>query len=212
VFDTVKATFGQAIQLGQMKAGRLECTYDSKQNREFFSEASLTGSLAEGDVDVTYDVTHVFASSKTTTTFAASTTHDGTKIGAELKGGALQEVSAERDIGLGDEKISVQPSWQVQAKTARVKLMSKLGGGDKVSAQVDYTPDSKDTNVEVSFDHSFGAGRDMSATVSSGAVDVDYVDSKAEQGATWTASASLPTDAGKMIEEAKLTLKRSWKW
>ena len=51
---------------------------------------------------------------------------------------ALKEVSAEKDVDAGDQSINLQPSWLVQAKTARVKLMTKLGGSDSVSAQVDY--------------------------------------------------------------------------
>ena len=46
-------------------------------------------------------------------------------------------------------------------------------------------------------------------------VEIDYVDNKFESGATWTASASVPLEnsgSSNMLEAAKLTLKRSWKW
>jgi len=36
-------------------------------------------------------------------------------------------------------RLNVEPSWRVQAKEARIKLMSAVGGGkDRVSAEVNY--------------------------------------------------------------------------
>ena len=148
------------------------------------------------------------------TVLTASTKVEGTTFGAEIDGG-VKEISAERDVEMGDQTVNVQPSWLVQAKTARVKLMSKISGGDKLSAQIDYNPDSKATAYEVTYDHNLEDGRDISATVDgdSGTVDVDYVDSKFEKDATWTATASVPYDSGKdLLDSAKLSLKRSWKW
>jgi len=213
-FDTLKASFSQALQIGQFKKSTLSAEYDYKSNKDFLSEASLTGDLTEGDVAVSYDVTHDFNSKATTTTVTASTTVEGVKVGAELVDMALKEVSAEKDVDAGDQSINLQPSWLVQAKTARVKLMTKLGGSDSVSAQVDYKPDGGDVAYEVSYDTSLGDGRDLSATISAESVDVDYTDSKAEEGAVWTASASVPVDAGasNILDTAKLSLKRSWKW
>ena len=114
-------------------------------------------------------------------------------------------------------QVNVQPSWLVNAKTARVKLMSKLSGGDSVSAQVDYATDGGDVTTEVSYDHNLEAGRDISATLKPGSkqLDVDYVDNKFENGATWTASASVPLEnsgSSNLLDAAKVTLKRSWAW
>merc|ERR1719305_831303 len=103
------------------------------------------------------------------------------------------------------------------AKTARVKLMSKLGGSDALTAQVDYDTNDRAATLEVGYDHKLEDGRDISAKIKPNAreVDIDYVDNKFEQGATWTASASVPlekTGGSNMLDAAKLTLKRSWKW
>jgi len=230
-FDTIKATFRQSLKIGQMKPCELNCEYDYGANKEFFKEASLSGALAEGDgVSVSYDVTHDFVSKKTSSKMSASkrleTAGTGTgknrvpgkticTVNAEVKDSAVAEVGAERDVDLGDQTLNVQPLWLVQAKTARVKLMSKLGGSDKLSAQVDYTPDNGDVDYEVGYDHSLGEGRDLSAKVVGGTVDIDYVDSKMEAGATWTASASVPYESGGArgaLDAATLSLKRSWKW
>jgi hypothetical protein len=229
-FDTLKATFRQSLKIGQMKPCQLNCEYDYGANKDFFKEASLSGAFAEGDgMSVSYDVTHDFVSKQTTSKVSASKTIEtaGTgkgksrvpgkticTVNAELKDTGVEEVSAERDIELGDQTVNVQPSWLVQAKTARVKLMSKLNGGDKLSAQVDYNPDGGDVAYEVGYDHNLSEGRDLSAKVADGSLDVDYVDSKMEAGATWTASASVPYENGakNLLDAATLSLKRSWKW
>jgi len=213
-FDSIKATWGQALRIGQFKDSKLSAEYDYSANKDFLKEASLTGDLAEGDISVSYDLTHDFASQKTTTKVTAGTTVQDVKVRAQVVDMSLDEVSAEKDVDLGDQAVNVQPSWLVQAKTARVKLMSKLQGGDQLSAQVDYNPDGGDTSYEVSYDHSIEAGRDISATLGADSLDVDYVDSKAEAGATWTASASVPTGGGasSLLDSSKLSLKRAWKW
>lgn len=65
----------------------------------------------------------------------------------------------------------------------------------------------------VTLDHNLGDGRDVSSKVSNGQVEVDYVDSKFESDATWTASASVPYDSGSnILDAAKLSVKRAWKW
>jgi len=229
-FDSVKATFSQNLQLGELPASKLRCEYDSGSNRDFLKEASLTGSIIEpkeakaakgrqaavdaSDLSVTYEVSHDFASKKTDVKLSANTKFDGTKLGAEFDDtDGLTEVSAERDLDLGDDmSVNVQPSWLVKAKTARVKLMSKLGGEGKISATVDYTPDNGDTAYEVSYDHSIESGRDITASFGGDNVEIDYVDSKTEDGATWTASASVPVDSNNILDAAKLSLKRAWTW
>ena len=142
----------------------------------------------------------------------------GTTLAAEYdQGDGLKEVSAERDVQIGDQNVNVQPSWIVNAQTARVKLMSKLSGGDSASVQVDYNTKGGDTAVEVGYDHHLEDGRDISATINPADknLDVDYVDNKFEKGATWTASASVPLEnsgSSNILDAAKLTLKRSWAW
>lgn len=161
-------------------------------------------------------MSHDFTDKNTNVKLTANT--QGTTLGAEYdQAGGLTEVSAERDVELGDQKVNVSPSWLVNAKTARVKLMSKLSGGDSVSAQVDYDTSGGDATVEVGYDHNLEAGRDISATIKpkDKQVDVDYVDTTFEKGATWTASASVPLEnsgSSNILDAAKLTLKRSWAW
>jgi len=216
-FDNIKATFGQALKLGDLSA-KLTANYDRNANKDFLNEVAVSGDLVsaskDDDVSVSYELTHDFAGRATNVKLSANTKIEGTAVGVEAADGDI-EVSAVRDVDLGDNTVNVQPSWLVKAKTARVKLMSKLGGGDSLSAEINYNPDSHDAKYEIGYDHNFDAGRDVSAKFNgdSGEVAVDYVDSKFEDGATWTASASVPYDAGSdVIDKAKVTLKRSWQW
>jgi len=218
-FDNVKASWNQALKLGDFST-RLRADYDYNKNKDFLKEVSLAGDLVEAskadDVSVSYRVSHDFADKNTNVELTANT--QGTTLSAEYdQGDGLKEVSAQRDVDIGDRSVNVQPSWLVNAKTARVKLMSKLGGGDKLSAQVDYNVDDSSATYEVGYDHNLEDGRDISATVkpNSKEVEIDYVDNKFENGATWTASASVPLEnsgSSNMLDAAKLTLKRSWKW
>ena len=82
---------------------------------------------------------------------------------------------------------------------------------------MDYNTDGRDATYEVSYDHSLDQGRDISATLKpkDKQLDVDYVDNSFENGATWTASASVPLENSgnsNILDAAKVTLKRSWKW
>jgi hypothetical protein len=218
-FDNVKASWNQALKLGDFST-RLRADYDYNKNRDFLKEVSLQGDLVEAskddDMSVSYEVRHDFADKNTNVRLTANS--QGTRLGAEYdRNDGFKEVSAERDIDVADQKINVQPSWLVQAKTARVKLMSRLNGNDRLSAQVDYNTNGGDATYEVGYDHTIEDGRDVSATIKPGSkeVDIDYVDNKFENGATWTASASVPLEnagSSNIMDAAKLTLKRSWKW
>lgn len=214
-FDNVKASWNQALKLGDF-ASKLTAKYDYNANRDFLKEVSLQGDLVEGkgdDLSVSYEVSHDFKSKNTNVKMMANT--QGTNLAAEFdRDDGLKEVSAQRDVDLGDRTVNVQPKWLMQAKTARVKMMSKFNGGDSITAQVDYNPDGKDLAYEVGYDHSLEDGRDISATLKPGdkSLEVDYVDNKFEDGATWTASASVPYDGGNVLDSAKVTLKRSWQW
>lgn len=214
-FDNVKASWNQALKLGDFSS-KLNANYDYNANKDFLKEVSLEGDLVDGkgdDLSVSYQVTHDFSSKNTNVRLMANT--QGTNLAAEFdRNDGLKEVSAQRDVDLGDQSVNVQPSWLMKAKTARVKMMSRLGSGDSLSAQVDYNPDSQDLSYEVGYDHSLQEGRDISATLKPGSkqLDVNYVDNKFEDGATWTASAAVPLDGGNALDAAKLTLKRSWQW
>jgi hypothetical protein len=206
----------QALKLGDFSS-KLNAQYDYNANKDFLKEVSLSGDLLEGnakdDVSVSYEVSHDFTNSNTNVKLTANT--QGTNLAAQFdRGDGLKEFSADRSVDIGDRSVQVTPSWLVQAKTARVKLMSKLGNGDTLSAQVDYNPDGRDATYELGFDHSLEDGRDVSATIkpASKQVDIDYVDNKFENGATWTASASVPLESSNVLEAAKLKLKRSWAW
>lgn len=96
-------------------------------------------------MSVSYEVTHDFADKNTNVRLTANT--QGNTLSAEYdRADGLKEVSVQRDVDLGDQTVNVQPSWQVQAKTARVKLMSKLNGGNKLSAQIDYNTNGGDAS------------------------------------------------------------------
>lgn len=206
----------QALKLGDFNTN-LRCNYDYGANRDFLKDATLSGDLVEAssadDVRVSYEVSHNFGDKSTNVKLSANS--QGTTLGAEINDRELQEVSAQRDVDFGDSKVNVQPSWMVKAKTARVKLMSNLGGGDKVRAQVDYDTNDSSATYEVSYDRHLEDGRDVSATFSPASknLDVEYVDNKFESGASWTAKASMNLDnGGNMLDAAKLTLKRAWSW
>jgi len=218
-FDNVKASWNQALKLGDFNT-KLRADYDYNANKDFLKEVSLSGDLVEAskadDMSVSYEVAHDFAAKNTNVKLTANT--QGTQIGAEYdRADGFKEVSANRDVEIGDQSVNVSPSWLVQAKTARVKLMSKLSGNDRLSAQVDYNVDGGDATYEVGYDRNLEEGRDLSATLkpSDKQVEIDYVDNKFESGATWTASASVPLEnsgSNNILDSAKLSLKRSWAW
>jgi hypothetical protein len=218
-FDNLKASWNQALKLGDFNTN-LRCNYDYGANKDFLKDATLSGDLVEAatddDVRVSYEVSHRFGDKSTNVKLSANT--QGTTLGAEIDDRELKEVSAERDVELAGNTVNVQPSWQVKAKTARVKLMSRLGdSSDKVSAQIDYDTNGGSASYEVGYEHKLEDGRDVSATFRPGDkdLDIEYVDNKFESGATWTAKANVPLDNGgsnNILDAAKLTLKRSWSW
>jgi hypothetical protein len=220
-FDNLKASWNQALKLGDFNTN-MRADYDYNANRDFLNEVSFNGDLVESssadDMRVSYEVTHNFGAKNTNVKLTANT--QGTTLGAEYdQADGLKEVSAQRDVNLGDNKVNVQPSWLVKAQTARVKLMSRLGDGNKdsVSAQVDYATQGGATTYEVGYDRNLDDGRDISATFNpdSKNLNIDYVDNTFEKGATWTASADVPLENGgsnNILDAAKLTLKRSWQW
>merc|ERR1711939_150681 len=126
----------------------------------------------------------------------------------------LKEVSAHRQVDVGDQKVDVEPSWLVNAKTARVKLMSALNGGDRLKAQVDYATKGGATSYELGYEHNLEQGRDVSVSYKPDGKDleVEYVDNKFEGGATWTAKANVPLEGRSALDNSKVMLKRSWKW
>jgi len=217
-FDNIKASWGKALNIGDFKTN-VRCNYDYNDNRDFLKEVSVSGDLMEGsssdDLQVSYDLTHNFKSKNTAVKVSAQT--QGTTFAAEYDTDSnLKEVSARRDLDLGDQKVDLQPSWLVQAKTARVKMMSALGGSkDRFSAQVDYNVDGGATSYELGYSRNLEDGKEVSATFTpdNKQLEVEYVDSKFENGATWTATATVPMDdSSNVMDSSKLTLKRSWAW
>ena len=142
---------------------------------------------------VSYDVSHNFGDRKTNVKLAANSR--GTTLGAEIDDRELKQVSAVRDLDVGDNKVNTDVSWLVKAQTARVKLMSNLGASkDRVKAQIDIDTNSNSASYELGYEHQLEEGRDVSATFNPGDknLDVELVDNKFESGATWTAKASVP--------------------
>ena len=83
-------------------------------------------------------------------------------------------------MDLSDYTVNVSPSWLVQAKTARVKLMSTFGSDkDSVSAQIDYDTDAQSASAtEVTYDRALEDGRSVSTTYtpSSKNLEIEYTD------------------------------------
>jgi len=92
--------------------------------------------------------------------------------------------------------------------------MSAMGGGN-VRAQVDYNTDNSAASYELGYARQLEEGKDVSATLNVDAKELEmkYVDSKFESGATWTATATVPVDnAGNIMDATKMTVKRGWSW
>jgi len=225
VLDNVKATVAQALKIGNL-ATDLELSYDRKASKDFFNEVTASGNILtpskdkkgvaeEGAITLDYEVTHSLTSSDTKLSLTGNKDDTGFGLEADISGGGgqINEISITRDLDAGDQPVTLTPSYLLQSKTARVKLMSTLSGGDKLEATVDYATDGGDVKYEVSLDHNIEDGRDISATFGGDTLDVDYSDTTFEDGATWTASASVPvSDAGNILDAATLSLKRSWTW
>lgn len=213
-FDNLKASWGKALEIAGFKTN-LDCKYDYAANKEGLDEVTLTGDLVEAtsgdDIAVGYKLTRHVASKKNDLKVTA--TSKGTTIYGEYNDNQLTEVGASKEVEVGDQKVNVEPSYKVQAKTARVKLMSALSGG-KVAATVDYADGDVDVN-EVSFEKELETGRSVTATLTpkSQNLEVEYKDDTFESGASWTATANVPLDdANNILDAAKLTLSRAWTW
>jgi len=213
-FDNLKASWGKALEVAGFKTN-LDCKYDYSANKEGLDEVSLSGDLVEAtgddDIAVGYKLTRHVASKKNDLKLTAST--KGTTLYGEYNDNQLEEIGAAREVEIGDQKVQVEPSYKVQAKTARVKLMSALSGG-KVAATVDYNGGDVDVD-EVSFEKELEAGRSVTATLTPKTqnLEVEYKDDKFESGASWTATANVPLeDSNNILDAAKLTLSRAWTW
>ena len=106
-FDNVKASWNQALKLGDFNT-KLRAGYDYNANRDFLKEVSLQGDLVEAskddDVSVSYEVTHDFADKNTNVKLTANT--QGNTVSAEYdQADGLTEVSAQRDVDVGDQKV-----------------------------------------------------------------------------------------------------------
>jgi len=213
-FDNIKASWGKALNIGDFKTN-LRCNYDYNDNRDFLKEVQLQGDLKESDdLSVSYDVNHNFKSKNTEVKLTAGMKGNTLAVEADTES-ALKEVSAARSVDVADYQVDVKPSWLVQAKTARVKMMSALNKDNRVSAQVDYNTDDSSAAYEVGYSRSLDEGKEVSATFtpSSNQLEVEYVDSKFENGATWTATANVDTsDVSNVLDATKVTLKRQWSW
>jgi len=217
-FDNIKASWGKALNVGDFKTN-LKCNYDYNDNRDFLKEVSLQGDLMEGggdDLKVSYDVNHNFKSKNTEVKLTAQTGGNTVEVDYDTEN-SVKEVSAARSVDVGDYEVDVKPSWLVNAKTARVKMMSALGTNkDRVSAQVDYNTDDKSTSYELGYSRSLEEGKEVSATFApeDNELSVEYVDSKFEDGATWRAKATVDTGeaSNNILDATKLTLKRVWAW
>lgn len=211
--DTIKASWGQAIKVGDFSTN-MEANYDSSVSKDWVKDVSFSGDIGEGDMGVSYEISHDFGDD--TSGVKLSKEVGGITVSVDSDLSTVTEVSAAMTQDLGDQSVDVDASFLVASNTARVKLMSKLSGGDTLTAEVNYKPDDGSTTYNVEYDHNLSDGKDLHVEVGSdsGDVKVDYVDSKFEDGAVWTASASVPTNgaANDLLDKASLSLKRAWKW
>ena len=210
-FDNIKATWGKVLGIGDSKAN-LGAKYDRNANKDFLESVTLSGNAAsDDDLTVSYDIEHNFGSKNTELTLSAVS--GGTTLSAEYDTDSqLKELSAARELELGDSKVDTEVSWIVKTQNMRVKMMTALGDAT-VSAQVDYA-DGDTSGLEFGYASNLEKGRDLTATYSADDKDleIEIVDTNFESDATWTATANLPTTDGNMVDAATLTLKRSWAW
>jgi len=213
-FDNIKASWGKALNIGDFKTN-LRCNYDYNDNRDFLKDVQLQGDLKDSeDLSVSYDVNHNLKSKNTEVKLTAAAKGNTLAVEADTES-YLKEVSAARSVDVADYHVDLKPSWLVQAKTARVKMMSALSKDNRVSAQVDYNTDDRSAVYELGYSRSLEEGKDVSATFTptNNQLEVEYVDSKFENGATWTATASVDTsDPSNVLDATKVTLKRQWSW
>uniref|UniRef100_X5CX07 Uncharacterized protein n=2 Tax=Eukaryota TaxID=2759 RepID=X5CX07_9EUKA len=219
-FDNLKASWEKSLSLGDIKS-TLRASYDYNANREFLKEVSLSGGLVEAasadDVGVDYELKRDFSTRQTDVKLTASLGDSKLNANYDTEN-QLREVGVSSKLELGDQTVNIEPSWLVKAKSARVKLMSALNNGkDKLSAQFDYDVDQQEVGgIEVSLDRQLEEGKVLHASYKPDKSDLELSleDSTFESGATWTATANVPLegDAGGILDNARVTLKRSWAW
>jgi hypothetical protein len=208
------------VSIGDFKT-TVKAKYDYNANRDFLKEVSLSGNLLEADntddIAFGYEVTRDFAACNTNVKLTASS--HGYSLSAEYDPEEqLRQVGVAREVEVGDYKVDVQPTWLVNAKAARLKLMSAVNDGkDRLSAQFDYDVDGQQAkDVELSFARTLEQGKILSASFKpeKSDLEVSFEDSTFESGATWTATANVPlnSDPSNILDAARVTLKRSWGW
>ena len=82
------------------------------------------------------------------------------------------------------------------------------------TATIDYDTDGGDTSYEVTVNRDLDDGKSVEVTFDpeSKDLDIEYVDTEFESGATWTANVAVPLEASNIADAATLKLKRSWTW
>jgi hypothetical protein len=199
-FDNLKASWGKRFSVGDFDS-QLDASYDYNANRDFLKDVKLSGNLLDGngdDLRVGYEVTKNFDGGKSTE-LKLTAEMSGTKVCADLNSDdQLKEVSAQRSVAIGDRNVDVEPSFLVKAQVDMA-----MGGENAPTYELGYERDLED-------------GRQVSATLqpANKNVDIELVDNKFEQGAVWTAKASVPLegDAKGVLDAAKVSLKRAWTW
>jgi len=215
-FNNLKAKWGRKLSLGDFNT-QLDCTYDHSVCKDFLKDAKMSGNLINSvgkgdDIRLDYEVTKNFQGAKNQELKLTATTR-GTKFTADIDSAAnLKEVSAQRMVTIGDRDIDMEPSWLVKSNTMRVKMMSTFSR-DTLKAQIDYDPDGKTSSYELGYERDLEDGKTITATLVPGDnnLELELVDTEFESGATWTATASVPTDSY-LLEDAKISLKRAWSW
>jgi len=215
--DNLKASWGKALKFGDFNT-QLDCTYDRNACKNYLNTATLSGNLvdrtAADDVKLDYEVTKNFQGSKNTEV-KLTTMMSGTKVTAEIDSDdSLTKLTAQRVVTVGDREVDMEPSFLVKTQTARLKMASMFGK-DKLKAQLDWETEGSASSYELGYERGLADGKVLSATLvpADKNLEIELVDSKFESGATWTATANLPfEDSASVVDNAKLTLKRSWSW
>ena len=144
LFDKInglKASWDKTLELGDHSTN-LKTTY-KHDGHDGNLDLTFTGEIASASYEVNYDLSTKDVAVK------LSTDLEGTKVTLDSSADGMQEVAVERDVSVAGFDLTVQPSWMVKAQSARVQLMTKLGGSDDVTVAFDYA-DGDVSNAEVS--------------------------------------------------------------
>jgi len=196
--ENVKATWDKKLDIAGHTT-KLSCSYDLKAKQNFFSTASLSGTFKPPFVSLGYDLSHSFKSGVQALKLSAAAKGAVVKAAVDAKGAKLTEVSSNVDV----QKVSLRPSYKPPSEAVELSISA-----GSVGANVGYSLRAAEVEWSLEASHELQGGRELSAELDAGGVELTYTDEAFEEGATWSASLSAPFAARKLNDLA-MVVKRS---